>query len=109
MQHVAGDFVPVIRNNLCVGRIPLTNSPKPDAGGNLLLKSLDEAGFVSPRGYDYHLKHGSPAIDRAIDPGKADNFDLTPAFQYLHPCASEKRATAGPLDIGAFEFGRKEP
>jgi len=109
VQNTADDFVPVIRNNLCVGTIPLTNSPKAQAAGNLLLKTLDEAGFVNPAKYDYHLKRGSPAIGKAIESGKADDFDLMPKFQYVYPCQEEQRPPAAQLDIGAFAFVAKKP
>jgi hypothetical protein len=104
VQKTAEDFVPVIRNNLCVGAIPLTNSSKPDAGGNVLLKTVGEAGFVDAGGYDYHLKPGAPAIGKAIAPGRAGDFDLTPRFEYVHPAGSEDRPAKGGSDVGAFAF-----
>ena len=104
VQKTPADFTPVIRNNLCVGTIPLTNSPKFDATNNLLLKTVGEAHFVDPEKFDYHLKPDSPALDKAAAPGKAGDFDLTPKFQYLHPAQSEARPLLAPLDLGAYEW-----
>lgn len=110
VQKVAEDFVPVIRNNLCVGKIPLTNSGKAEAVGNLVLKTVEEAGFVDAAKYDYHLKAGSPAIDKAVAfMANASDSALAPKFQYVHPCAMEKRPVVGGLDVGAFEFAAKVP
>jgi len=114
VQKVAKDFVPVIRSNLCVGKIPLTNSTQAQTAGNLLLQTIAEAGFANAAKYDYRLKANSPAINKAAPPGKADNFDLTPKFQYVHPAQMEKRpqavsfgqAQGGPLDAGAFEYAK---
>jgi len=102
-DHVPADFAPVIRNNLCVGKIPLSNCAKAEVAGNLLLKVSAEAGFVDAAKYDYHLKAGSPCIDQGVAPGKAGDFDLTPKFQYVHPCKAEPRPVVGQLDVGAFE------
>jgi hypothetical protein len=97
-------FCPVIFNNLCVGIVPLCNIDKLDAAGNLLLKSVAEAGFVDPVKYDYHLTAGSPCIDKGVPPGKADDFDLKPKFQYVHAAKTEPRPAGGPLDVGALEY-----
>jgi hypothetical protein len=59
--------------------------------------------FVDAAHYDCHLRAESPAIGRAIDPGMADQFSLTPTSQYVQPVAETVRATAH--DSGAFEFG----
>jgi len=104
VQKVAGDFTPVIRNNLCVGKIPLTNAAQAQAAGNVPVQTVAEALFVDAAKYDYHLKANSPAMNKAAPPGKANDFDLTPKFQYLHPAGMEKRPQAGPLDAGAFEY-----
>jgi hypothetical protein len=110
VQKVAEDFVPVIRNNLCVGKIPLTNSGKAEAVGNLLLKTVEEAGFVDAGKYDYHLKAGSPAIDKAVAfVTNATETALVPKFEYVHPCGMEKRPVVGGLDVVAFEFAGKGP
>ncbi len=106
VQKVAKDFVPVIRNNLCVGKIPLTNSTQAQSSGNVLLQTVAAAGFVDAAKYDYHLRANAPAINKAVPPGKAEDFDLTPTFQYVHPAKMEKRPQAGPLDAGAFEYAR---
>jgi hypothetical protein len=106
VQKVAGDFAPVIRNNLCVGRIPLTNAAQARAAGNVLLQTVPEALFLDAAKYDYHLKANSPAVNKAAPPGKAGDFDLAPKFQYVHPAGMEKRPQAGPLDAGAFEYAK---
>jgi hypothetical protein len=104
VEKVAQGFVPVIRNNLCIGNIPLTNVASPDAAGNLLFKTAAEAGLVDAATYNYHLKAGSPCINRGVEAGKLGDFDLTPKFQYVHPSGQEPRPAVGKLDVGAFEF-----
>ena len=106
VQKVAADFAPVIRNNLCVGKIPLTNSAQAQAAGNVLVQTVAEAWFVDAAKYDYRLKANSPAINKTGPPGKADNFDLTPKFQYVHTAGIEKRPQVGPLDAGALEYAK---
>ena len=107
VQHAPEGFLPVLGNNLCIGKIPLTNAAKfDDLGGNLLFKTAAEAGVVDAAHYDYHLKAGSPCIGKgvAVDKVKVDGFDLTPKFQYVHPCELEPRGQAGGLDAGAFAY-----
>ena len=61
--------------------------------------------FVNAAAYDYRLKAGSPAIDKAFAPGSAFGFDLTPKFEYVHPLHNVARAPGGAaLDHGAYEF-----
>ncbi len=95
-------LVPIIRNNLCIGKIPLTNWPKVDAAGNLLLKTVATARLANPTQYDYHLMAGSPCIGKGVAAGKFGEFDLTPTEQYVHPCKGEPRPVASSIDIGAF-------
>jgi hypothetical protein len=109
VQHAPEHFVSVIRNNLCVGPIALTNSPAPDLAGNVLLKAVADALFVDPAKYDYHLKAGSPAIGHAVPAPTADGVDLTPKFQYVHAAQSVARPAAIPLDAGAFAFKPGSP
>jgi hypothetical protein len=45
------------------------------------------------------------AIDRGVEPGRAGDFDLTPAWHYRAVADWEPRTTAGEkIDAGAFEF-----
>jgi hypothetical protein len=61
--------------------------------------------FVNAAAYDYRLKAGSPAIDKAVAPGSAFSFDLTPKFEDVHPLLNVARTLGGAaLDRGAYEF-----
>jgi hypothetical protein len=104
VKNAPEGFVPVIRNNLCIGPLKLTTAPKCEESGNLIFKTAAEAGCVDPEKWDFRLKAGSPAIDKGVDPGKFGDFSLTPEFQYVHPAKNEKRPTDGKLDVGACEF-----
>jgi hypothetical protein len=97
-------LVPILRNNLCIGKVPLTNWPKADVAGNLLLKTVAEARLANPANYDYRLTAGSPCIAKGVAAGKFGDFDLTPIEQYVHPCQSEPRPAASPLDVGAYAW-----
>jgi len=105
VQNAPDGFLPVIRNNLCTGIIPLTNCPNAVLGGNVLLQSVEDALFVDPSQYDYHLTAGSPAIGKGTAVSTADGVELTPKFQYVHPATMEPRPAANPLDAGAFAMG----
>jgi hypothetical protein len=59
--------------------------------------------FVNAAMYDYHLQSGSPARGKAVGPGMAGSFSLTPVFEYVQPLESVVRATDH--DLGAFEYG----
>jgi len=97
-------FAPVVRNNLCIGNIPLSNIAQIDAAGNLMFKTAGEAGVVDAAKYNFHLKAGSPCIGKGVDPSKVAGFDQTPKFQYVHPCKREPRPAARQLDVGAFQY-----
>jgi len=76
-----------------------------EEAGNLRFKTVGEAtGFMDPAAYDFHLKAGSPCIDRGVDPGVLGEVSLRPEFQYVHPCDRMKRPDDGKIDIGAFEY-----
>lgn len=94
----------VIRNNICVGPISLTNFAGTEAEGNLLFRSVAEACFVEPAKFDFRLTPSSPCRDRGVPPGQVDGFSLTPILHYAHPAQFEKRPIDDKLDVGAFEF-----
>ena len=104
VEHPPQDFSAVIRNNVCVGPIPLTNAPQADAAGNLLFKKTAEPGFVDAAGFDFHLVANSPCIGQGASSGKVGDVSLAPELQYVHPCKTESRPTDAKLDVGAFEF-----
>ena len=91
----------VIRNNIFVGPGTLTTQSNADLSGNY----EGDPGFVDQAGYDYHLTAGSPAENAGVAPGAGAGYDLTPAFQYVHPAGSEGRTSVGTIDIGAYEIG----
>ena len=97
------DVKTVIRNNVCVGPLVLTNALKFEESGNLLLKTVAEAGWADPTKFDFHLKAGSPCIGKGVSPGKVGEFDLTPTRQYVQPAKDEPRPKGDALDVGAFQ------
>ncbi len=102
VEHPPADFTAVIRNNICIGKIPLTNVAGADAAGNMLFKTAAEAGFVDPAHYDFFLAPGSPCIGKGVDPGKLGDVSLAPQFEYVHPASLEKRPAGAKLDVGAY-------
>ena len=67
------------------------------------LTSMDPL-FQDVAKFDYRLKLGSPAIDKGINPGSVNDFDLAPEFQYAHPADHQKRIAIGAIDLGAYEY-----
>jgi hypothetical protein len=94
------DKVPVVlQNNIFYGGGKVINQ------GDAILKSnfTGDPSFVDVAGGNYHLKHGSPAIRAATDPGNSlEEYSLAPAFQYLPTACGEKRLNA--KDLGALAF-----
>ena len=101
-------LVPILRNNLCIGKVLLTNWPNAEVAGNQLFKTVATARLANPAKYDYHLTAGSPCIGKGVAAGKFGDFDLTPVQQYVHPCKSEPRPATGALDVGAFQWQKTE-
>ncbi len=62
--------------------------------------------FVDPKGFDYRLKSGSPAIDAGEDPGSVHGFRLVPALQPVSKTGATRRPAVGAIDLGAIEFER---
>ncbi|MDD4891784.1 MAG: hypothetical protein PHU85_17840 [Phycisphaerae bacterium] len=100
----AKDVKTVIRNNVCVGPLVLTNAAKFEEAGNLLFKTPAEAGWADPAKYDFSLKAGSPCIGAGMECGKVGEFSLKPTLQYVHPHSKQPRPDDGKLDVGAFKF-----
>ncbi len=64
-----------------------------------------DPGLVSLEKFDYRLKSSaSAAIDKGKVPGSANGMDLTPRYEYVHPCKYRKRYSNGKLDVGACEY-----
>jgi len=88
----------VIRNNIFSGPGTITNQ----AGAILMTNfSGGDAMLVNAAAFDYHLKAGSPAIDKGSDPGMGAGFALAPTWQYVHPSSAEGRMSVGTIDIAA--------
>ena len=73
------DLVPIIRNNLCIGKVPLTNWPSAEAAGNLLFKTAAAARLVGSRRCTITtLRPTRRALAKAWADREAGDFDLTP-------------------------------
>ena len=94
----------VLINNIFAGPGEIQAQVETNKGN--LVTSTPDAGFVDAAKLDYHLRGGSPAIGKGIDPGNAGALKLRPDFEYLHPANAKPRRAAGALDAGAFEYTR---
>jgi MYXO-CTERM domain-containing protein len=96
-------------NNIFSGGGGITN------GTNATLRtnfddSMGNPMLVDPAHFDYHLKAGSPCVDKGSDPGAAGSQSLVPDHEYVHPAGTEGRAVVGnAIDIGAYELGGAVP
>lgn len=106
-QPADKDVKTVIQNNVCIGVIPLTNYTKAESAGNLVFKTVAEAGWTDPAKFDFTPKTGSPCIDAGAEPGTVDSFSLRPELEYVFPLDSRKRPSNARLDVGAFEAGSR--
>lgn len=99
--HVATGGTLTAHDNLFVG------GGTPSSTGTLSADNLSGVNplFVDQAGFDYHLTAGSPAIDKGVDPGSADQFSLMPVYEYVQPTSRVARKNDGKLDVGAFEYG----
>jgi MYXO-CTERM domain-containing protein len=95
-----GDKPPVVRNNIFVGPGTPCTVPEAVEPNNI---TMGDPMFADAANFDYHLKEGSPAIDKGADPGTGLGVDLTPKSQYAHPAMTENRPVNGAIDIGAYE------
>jgi hypothetical protein len=100
---VAGDLGSkvTLRDNIFAGPGNVTDDAMAILDGNF----VGDAQFVNAGAYDFHLKSGSPAVDKGVAPGTGSGTPLTPACQYVHPTHAVVRTLVGTLDQGGFELG----
>ncbi|KPA15414.1 conserved hypothetical protein, secreted [Candidatus Magnetomorum sp. HK-1] len=71
---------------------------------NVLISDINDAGFVNPENFDFHLTNdSSPACNTGSTMSGFD-IDLTPKYQYAHPLQLYTRTTDDTIDAGAFEY-----
>jgi len=91
----------LLQNNIFTGPGIRIDQPNARVSHNL----TGGAFFVNAGNYDYHLQSDSIARDFGANPGTANDYVLTPTYQYVHPTCFETRRTTGvAIDAGAFEF-----
>ena len=101
--NIAGSPSTLVLNNIFVGRgvtVPNNATAKPN------LVNRDPL-FEAEAKFNYRLKANSPAIDAGENPGAANDFELAPQSEYVHPVAYQKRSHIGAIDLGAYEYAGK--
>ncbi len=94
-----------LRNNLYVGFGAWGVPNGGPAEGNI---QVERPEFVDVNNLDFRILETSPAVDAGVAPGKAGEFDLTPAYSYVHPACGAVRRQQGTIDSGAYETGELE-
>lgn len=90
----------------------VVNNAFAGAPGQVLRGPGDTLGYVAtsrvaladPREAGFQLGADSFAIDAAVDPPQAGDWDLQAAFEYVHPAAIRPRPITYLRDVGALEF-----
>jgi hypothetical protein len=100
--NTASGTTALIENNIFRGK-----GTVPQGGTTNWDDSMGDPMLVDEATFDYHLKAGSPCIDKGTAPGTGqNNQSLAPDHDYVHPANTESRAVAGSaIDIGAYEYG----
>jgi hypothetical protein len=99
----AGTGAARIVNNVFSGQGEVSSGPG-EVRNNV---SLPKKDFVDRARFDYRLKAGAAAIGRAIDPGRADGFELRPSAEYVHKARKRPRSNSAKFDLGALEYRRE--
>jgi tetratricopeptide (TPR) repeat protein len=73
-------------------------------GDTLGYVAASRVALAHPREAGFQLSADSYAIDAAVDPPKIPDWDLTPAFEYVHPTSVRPRPVIYLRDVGALEF-----
>jgi hypothetical protein len=97
---IAGGATATVQNNLFVG----TGTTVGGTATQISNLRTNTPNFVDVGAFDYRPTAGTPGIDQGTTPALAGTFDLTPAYQYLHPANREPRPTRSTIDIGAYEY-----
>ena len=100
--NAASGTTAMIENNVFRGKGTL-----PTGGTTNWDDSMGDPMLVDEATFDYHLKAGSPCIDKGTAPGTGqNNQSLAPDHDYVHPANTESRAIVGSaIDVGAYEYG----
>lgn len=98
----------VLRNNLLAGFAEPGTSGKVDAANNVVVRTLDQAGFVDVGRYDFRLRANSPAVDAGKPVGDVNGVSLRAAYRFAMPhCRVEREVVGKAIDVGADEFGNR--
>jgi hypothetical protein len=73
-------------------------------GDTLGYVATARVALANPREAGFQLGADSFAIDAAVDPPQAGDWDLQAAFEYVHPAAIRARPIIYLRDVGALEF-----
>lgn len=90
-----------LRNNIFAG----PGTPCDQSTATLDTNFVGDPQFVNAAAYDFHLKAGSPALDKGAAPGTGDGESLVPTCQYVHPTHAVVRTSVGVIDQGGYELG----
>jgi hypothetical protein len=91
----------VLVDNIFAGaRAQVLNGP----GETLGYVSASQVAFTDPHATDFRIGPESFAIDAAVDPPKVVEWELLPAYEYVHPAGLRPRPVIYRRDLGALEF-----
>jgi hypothetical protein len=100
----------VMGNNLFAGDADLLSPDDLDniqslhQQSNVIIPDINDAGFVNPKHFDFHLASNSAPACNTGTVMTGFDMDLTPEYQYAHPLNLYTRTTDHTIDAGAFEY-----